>query len=221
MWRKVLEDGMLLLDENQSDHILHPLMFLRSGLLLKIGEFKMKNERKNKFTFTTEQITILAVLIALSLALSQIGSIPIGTSNRLSFGFVINAIIGILYGPWVAGFAGVAEDLLKSFLFGAGGPFFIGFTLTAFVGSFIYGLFLHRKKITWKHVLGAVLFNTIISNLVLNTLWVNLLWETPILVLLSTRIPQNLIMGPIRFIVIYLITQNKQLKRIFNRYATY
>lgn len=180
----------------------------------------MKND-KQKFTFTPQQIAVLGLLIALGLVLSQVGSIPIGTNNRLSFGFVINAIIGILYGPWVAGFAGAAEDLLKSFLFGAGGPFFIGFTLTAFMGSFIYGFFLHRKEITWKHVLTSVVLNTIISNLILNTIWVHILWKTPVIVLLSTRIPQNLIMGPIRFIVLYLVVQNKQLKRIFDRLGTY
>ncbi len=176
---------------------------------------RKKNER---FSFTTQQIAVLGVLIGLSLALSRI-SINIGPNNRLSFGFIINAIIAILYGPWVAGFASAGEDLLKSFLFGVQGQFFIGFTITAFVGSFIYGLFLHRKPITWKHVLGAVLFNTLFSNLFLNTLWVHLLYRTPVLVLLAARIPQNLIMAPIRFGLIYLMTQNSQMNQIFDRYA--
>jgi len=176
-------------------------------------------EEKNKFRFTTQQIAVLGVLMALGLALTGV-SIPLGPNNRLSFGFIVNAIIGLLYGPWVAGFAAVGDDLLSSFLFGAQGNFFIGFTLTAFVGSFIYGWFLHRKNITWKHVLISVLLNTIFSNLVLNTLWIHILYQTPIVVLLATRIPQNLIMAPIRFIVIYLITQNKQLNKIFDQYAT-
>jgi len=38
--------------------------------------------------------------------------------------------------------------------------------------------------------------------------------------LLASRIPQNLIMGPIRFLGIYLIAQNRQLKRIFEKYGT-
>lgn len=178
----------------------------------------MKNQNE-RFTFTTQQIAVLGVLIALGLALSQL-TVALSLNNRISFGFIINAIIGVLYGPWVAGFAAVGEDLLKSFLFGTQGTFFIGFVLTAFVGSFIYGWFLHRKNITWKHVLGAVLLNTLMTNLVLNTLWIHILYQTPIVVLLASRIPQNLIMAPIRFIVIYLITQNKQLNRIFDEYAT-
>lgn|SRR5699024_218273 len=176
-------------------------------------------ENKKKFTFTVQQIAVLGVLIALDLALSRL-SIFIGPSNRLTFGFIINAVIGIMYGPWVAGLAAAGGDLLKSFLFGVQGQFFIGFTLTAFIGSFIYGLILHRRDIRWYHVFWAVLLNSVFTNLVLNTLWMNILYQTPFPVLFASRIPQNLIMGPIRFLGIYLISQNRQLKRIFEKYST-
>lgn len=177
-----------------------------------------QRENRERFSFTTQQIAVLGVLIALSLVLSRV-SIPIGPNNRLAFGFIINSIMAILYGPWVAGFASAGQDLLKSFLFGVQGQFFIGFTFTAFLGPFIYGIFLHRRNITWKHVLGAVLLNTIVSNLLLNTLWINILYGTPFMVLLASRIPQNLLMAPIRFGLIYLITQNRQMNQIFDRYA--
>lgn len=176
-------------------------------------------KKNNSFNFTTQQIAILGILMALGLVLSRV-AIPLSPSNRLSVGFIVNAIIGILYGPWVAGFAAAGNDLLKTFLFGTQGTFFIGFVLSAFVGSFIYGWFLHRKTVTWQHVLLAVLLNTIFTNLVLNTLWIHILYRTPIIVLLASRLPQNLIMAPIRFVVIYLITQNRQLNQVFDRYAT-
>lgn len=178
----------------------------------------MTNDKK-RFTFTVQQISVLGVLISASLALSRV-EIFIGPTTRLSFGFIINAIIGILYGPWVAGFASAGEDLLKSFTFGVQGQFFIGFTITAFVGSFIYGLFLHRKDIRWYHILLAVVLNALISNIFLNTLWLNMLYKTPVPALLATRIPQNLIMTPIRFGIIYIVAKNKQLQKIFNEYGT-
>ena len=191
--------------------------FLKWTLNLNLGAFKMKNQKK--FTFTVQQIAVLGVLMALELAISRV-SVLLGSSNRLTFGFIIHAVIAIMYGPWVAGLAAVGGDLLKSFLFGVQGQFFIGFTLTAFVGSFIYGLFLHREHIRWHHVFWAVLLNSVFTNLVLNTLWLNLLYQTPFSVLLASRIPQNLIMGPIRFLGIYLIAQNQQLKRIYDKYGT-
>lgn len=179
----------------------------------------MEKEARRSFRFSTKQIAVLGVLMGLKIAMSRL-SIMIGPNNRLSFGFIISAIIALLFGPWVAGFAGVGTDLLTSFLFGTQGPFFIGFTITAFVGSFIYGLFLHREKIKWYHVLLAVVLNGVLTNLVLNTLWVNLLFKTPIKALLVTRIPQILIMTPIRFGLIYLTLKNKQLQKIFSRYTT-
>ncbi len=175
---------------------------------------------KKKFTFTTEQIAVLGVLMGLRIALSRF-SIMIGPNNRLAFGFIIASIIGLLFGPWVAGFAGAGTDLLTSFLFGVqGGPYFVGFTITAFVGGAVYGLFLHRKEIKWQHVLLAVLVNSLLTNLVMNTIWVNMLFGTPIKVLLATRIPQNLIMAPIRFTLIYLAVRNPQLQKIFKRFST-
>lgn len=179
----------------------------------------MEKFERRKFEFTTQQIAVLGVLMALEIALSRV-SIMIGTNNRLSFGFIITSIIGILFGPWVAGMAGIGTDLLTAFMFGTQGTFFIGFTFSAFLGAFFYGLFLHRKEIRWQHVFWAVLLNSVITNIILNTLWINILYETPITVLLASRVPQNLIMGPIRFLVIYLITQNKQLRAIFERYST-
>lgn len=172
-----------------------------------------------KFTFTTEQIAVLGVLMGLRIAMSRL-SIMIGPNNRLSFGFIIAAIIGMLFGPWVAGISSIGTDLLTSFLFGQPGGMFIGFTFSAFVGGFIYGVFLHRKEIKWQHILGAVLLNTLFTNLVLNTLWVNIMFQTPIKALLVTRIPNNLIMGPIRFGLIYLALTNKQLQSIFDRFST-
>ena len=176
--------------------------------------------QKKRFTFTTEQIAVLGVLMGLRIALSRL-SIMIGPNNRLAFGFIIAAIIGMLFGPWVAGIAGVGTDLLTTFLFGTqGGPFFIGFTFTAFVGGAVYGLFLHRKEVKWYHILLAVVVNSIMTNLVMNTIWVNMLFGTPIKILLATRIPQNLIMAPIRFIIIYLALTNKQLQDVYQRYST-
>lgn len=177
------------------------------------------NNKQEKFTFTTQQIVMVGILMALGLVLSRI-SIPIGTTNRLSLGFVVTAVLGMLYGPLVAGIAAAGVDLLTGFIFGTVGAFFIGFTFTAFMNGVIYGLFLHRKKIRWPHVLGAIVVQTLISNIFLNTLWVHLLYQTPIVVLLASRIPQNLIMAPIRFGVLYFITQNRQLSNVFSRYAT-
>lgn len=179
----------------------------------------MKNMNNRKFTFTTNQIAVVGVLMGLGLALSRV-AIPLGTTNRLSLGFVVTAAISMLYGPWVGGFAAAGVDLLVSFLFGQQGTVFIGFTLTAFVNGVIYGFFLHRRRPNWQRLVLAILFQTVISNVILNTLWINILYQTPIVVLLASRIPQNLIMAPIRFLLLYFVLKNSQLLHVFDRYTT-
>src|SRR5690625_4693365 len=95
---------------------------------------------------------------------------------RVTFGFLPSAIIGALFGPWIAGTAGALTDLIGIFLFNRSGVFFIGFTLSAFLGSAIYGLFLHRKNIKLSHVVGAVVVITLFVNLFLNSLWLVLFY---------------------------------------------
>lgn len=171
---------------------------------------------KQKYTISTQQLAIIGLLIAFKLVLSRL-SIPISPENRLSFGFVGTAFLGTLYGPWIAGIANVGSDLLTSALFGNNGQFFIGFTFSAFLGGVFYGAFLHRETVKWYHVLGAVLCNTLITNLFFNTLWVHILYRAPIPALLFARVPQNLIMGPFRFLVIYFLLRTPQLQGIYRR----
>lgn len=172
--------------------------------------------KKRKNQLTTEQIAIIALLIAFKLVLSRF-SVPISPENRLSFGFLGTALLGTLYGPWIAGFANAGSDLLSSAIFGSGGQFFIGFTFSAFLGGVFYGVFLYRDRVNWYHILLAVLCNSLITNLFLNTLWVHWLYKTPIIALLLARIPQNLIMGPLRFGVIYLLLNAPQLQGVLKR----
>ncbi len=179
----------------------------------------MNNRNSRKFTFSPNQIAVVGVLMGLGLALSRV-AIPLGTTNRLSLGFVVTAVISMLFGPWVGGFAAAGVDLLVSFIFGQQGVFFLGFTFTAFMNGLIYGFFLHRRRPNWKHLVLAVVFQTVISNIILNTLWVHILYQTPVVVLLAGRIPQNLIMAPIRFALLYFVMRNKQLLQVFDRYTT-
>lgn len=125
-------------------------------------------------------------------------------------------MLGTLYGPWIAGLAN-GSDLLTSALFGSGGQFFIGFTFSAFLGGVFYGYFRIADRFVGIMFYLPSYNNTLITNLVLNTLWVHLLYQTPISAPLFARIPQNLIMGPVRFLVIYFLMTTPQLQNIYQR----
>lgn len=179
----------------------------------------METVPKRKFTFSTIQIALVGVLMAMNLVLSQV-SVPLGEANRISFGFLPTAVIALLFGPWVAGIASALTDLLSFFLFSSGFTFFIGFTFSAFLGGVIYGVFLHRIRVKWYHVLGAVLVNTLVTNLFFNSLWLNILYETPFWALMPGRILQNAIMAPIRYVLIFAFATTPQLRRLYDGYTT-
>lgn len=165
-----------------------------------------------KMKFDARTISKIALLMALDIILTRFVSIqtPI---VRIGFGFLPTAMTGMLFGPMAAGIAGALTDIAGIFLFGGSGPFFPGFTLSAFLGGFIYGVFLHNKaKSLWRISL-AVLVITIFVNLGLNTLWVYILTEEAALAILPARLIQNAILAPVRVAVIYFVVNNPTIRK--------
>ncbi|WP_057769614.1 folate family ECF transporter S component [Lactobacillus selangorensis] len=154
---------------------------------------------------TTRKLTWMAILMALQIVL---GKLSFGTSFvQVSPGFIATALLGYYFGPWWAGLAGILTDLLSNGLFGitGGGPFFLGFTLSVFVGGWLYGLFLYPEHHDWLRIILAVLFVTVIVNIGLNTLWVHMLYQTPWKVLFGIRLVKDAIVAPIQILILGLV----------------
>lgn len=141
----------------------------------------------------------MGVLIAIEIVLSRFLSIN-AWNLRIGFSFVPIAIAGMLLGPLSAGIVAAVADVLGAILFPTG-PFFPGFTLTAFLTGVIWGIFLYRKQ-TPLRILFAVLINQLILSFLLNSLWISVLYGSPFMPLLATRIIQTAILIPVQFIVI-------------------
>ncbi len=86
-------------------------------------------------------LTVTALLIGISIALKFVMIMPSETL-KISFAFVGLAAIGMLYGPVVAGLAGVVTDVI-GFLVKPTGAFSPIFTLVEVAGAVIYGIFLY------------------------------------------------------------------------------
>lgn len=151
----------------------------------------------------TSRLVIMAFLIAMEIILTRFCSIntPI---LRIGFGFLPVATMGILFGPLWAGIGYAVGDLLGMLIFPSG-AYFPGFTLTAFLTGFIFGLFLHKNEITWKCVLPASLTVIIGCNLLLDTLWLSILMGDGFIALLPTRIFKCVVMLPVHLILIPLV----------------
>ena len=107
----------------------------------------------------------------------------------------------MLFGPLFGGIAAALADLVGMMLFPSG-PFFPGFTLTAFMTGAIYGLFLYKKPATLVQISLAVIVVTVVITLGLDTVWLWLITGQGIWAILPVRIIKALIMAPIQVAVI-------------------
>lgn len=154
------------------------------------------------FKFNTKTLTILGLLVAVEIVLSRFLSIS-AWNIKIGFSFVPIALAAILYGPLAGGLVAAVGDFLGAVLFPIG-PYFPGFTFTAFLTGMVFGLFLHKKQ-NLRNIAGAVLVNQLIMSLLLNTLWISILYGSPFLPLLETRVFQAVLLGVVQFVVIRMV----------------
>jgi len=123
---------------------------------------------------TANHIAIMALLIAIEVVLSRFFAIPTPIV-KISLNFLPIVIMAILFGPIYAGIGAAMGDFLGAMLFPVG-PFFPGFTLTAFLIGVTYGFLLYKGKFEGNTglitVFLAAFIVTVVWQLGVETLWV-------------------------------------------------
>lgn len=122
---------------------------------------------------------------------------------RIGFGFIPVSFSAILFGPVIGGLTGALSDVVGMIVFPKG-TYFPGFTLSAFLGGAVYGLFLHRKPVTTVNVVKCVLVITIFIDLGLNTLWLSMITGKAAAALLIPRLYKSVVMFPVQTAAIRL-----------------
>ncbi|MDO5301510.1 MAG: folate family ECF transporter S component [Tissierellia bacterium] len=140
---------------------------------------------------STQQLTMLGALVALEVVLARILGLEIGGIIRISFKFIPVTIRSALFHPILSGFGGAVADVI-GYVLKPTGAFFPGFTLTAFLGSVIYGIFYYKKPITPLRIAMATASVTLICDVLLNTLWLVMLTGNPFTALMTSRLPVQL-----------------------------
>ena len=179
----------------------------------------MKNQsyQNKKGYFTTQQLVLVALFIALHLAFGNLPKIKTPLFE-MGWGFIATTLSAAICGPLPTLFISVFADLLDIFLLRGGTNFFIGFTLSAGLAGIIYAVGLYRQQWTLRRVFLTVLVVTLIPNVLLNTLWVHILYGKAIMVLLPVRISKNLISLVVNTAVLYYLLNNEHIKRLIVRY---
>ncbi len=165
-------------------------------------------KRHSKIT----KLVVISFMITLEVLLTRIFAIFMPTSIRLSLGFLPVAMTSILYGPLWAGISYALGDIIGMLIFPMG-PYFPGFTLTAFLTGLTFGLVLYGRPITFKRTLLASLIVVVFWNLILDTFWLYLLFDQAVIAILPLRLVKSGLTLVIQTTLIPL-TWNRYLSKI-------
>lgn len=164
---------------------------------------------------------ISAILLALLIVLNRFLSIKTPLLV-ISFSFVPIMMGAILLGPKYSMLIAGLGDLIGAILFPFG-TYFPGFTVSAALSGFIYGIFLYKKPeeqvSNKKFIIKLVISNLLVLGVIeifLVSLWLYILYEKAYLVVVSSRVVAQLIMFPIRIITIFIL--EKALRPVVHKY---
>lgn len=149
-------------------------------------------------------LTGMGLLLALSVVLSLFTIQPIPTL-KIGLGFIVTALLGMMYGPVAGGVAAGAGDIIKYMMNPASGGFFPGYTLNAILGGVIYGLFFYKMKPSLPKAIGAKVTVTFFVNMLLGTLWSSILYNKAFWGILGTRVIKNLTLLPIEIALLFVV----------------
>lgn len=115
---------------------------------------------------STRMLVLAAVLTALRIAVKSL-SIPVGPNLNITFGFIINSIGSMIYGPVMAILTSAISDTLGAVIFPSGAYFF-PFIFEEIAGGLIFALFFYRTKISTMRVLFGRFSVTLVCNIILS-----------------------------------------------------
>ncbi|WP_053955392.1 folate family ECF transporter S component [Inediibacterium massiliense] len=161
----------------------------------------------------SQKLVYLSLLVSIEIVLTRFFAIetPI---IRIGFGFLPVAMCGAIFGPVSAGLTAAVADILGMMIFPKG-AYFPGFTLSAFLGGTIYGVFLYQKEVNLKRVSIAVFVITIFVNLFLNTCWLSMITGKAAQILMIPRLKKEIIMFPIHVYLIFTVYKSMDKIGIF------
>ncbi|UQS85376.1 folate family ECF transporter S component [Apilactobacillus apisilvae] len=178
----------------------------------------MNSIMKNSFNhhhLKVSDLTVIAIMMALSFVLGKIGFHS--TYLVITPAFIVTGILAYLYGPiWLSVILGIS-DILFTFI---GGELYIpGFTVSAVISGFIYGLLLYRDdKFRVSRIIIAQVLVSLFVHLFLNTLWLTLYNGIDWHVIIVSRIIKEAIVAPIQILVFVFIFKLPIIQKIIKEH---
>lgn len=181
--------------------------------IFNLNIVKLFRESVNEFK-NVRNLCVISLLLALRVCVNFL-TIPISDACHISFFFIVMGIIGGMFGPFVGAVCGGIGDILCYIVHPMGG-YFIGYTFSAMIAGFLYGLILYKNQFRVSRIIFVEILVDVIVGVILNTLWISMFSGTGFLELLITiRIPKTLIMAPLSIVIFIAFSPliNKIVKR--------
>ena len=152
-------------------------------------------------------LVVAAMLTALRIAIKSL-RIPIGPDLNITFGFIINAVGSMIYGPVVAILTSAVSDTLGALLFPSG-VYFFPFIFEEIAGGVIFALFYYRARLTAKRVILGRFSVTVIVNLIIQA-FIMYYYYLMILgksykILSLPRLIKNMVLFPLQSLILILL----------------
>ncbi|MDO5448206.1 MAG: folate family ECF transporter S component [Clostridia bacterium] len=156
---------------------------------------------KEEFTFTTLQITTIAILIAMYILLDNL----IHTETvKYSLAFIALAVAGMEFGPTKAGLVAVLGDIVSALIFG-GFPIPL-VLLSNFLKGFAHGLILYRKR-TIPFIVIVAAVEQLILSWFLTPLGLHFYYGMPYKALVVARVAQVVPLFFVEIVVIFALVK--------------
>ncbi len=155
----------------------------------------------------TRTLVFAAMILALRIAMKPL-RIPVAADVNVTFGFIVNALGSMVYGPVVALLSGAVSDTL-GFLVAPSGAYFFPFIILEMAGSLVFALFLYSTDITPVRLILAKFSVNMFVNILLNEpimVWYyKTFFTTAYQPFLVVRIVKNIVMLPIEAIILMVV----------------
>jgi len=147
--------------------------------------------------FTTRNLAVMAMLIAVRYVLSQFTIAPTPQFKMFTLAYIPTAMAAALYGPWAALVFGLVGDTV-GYMAKPIGPYFPGYAISEMLAAFIYACFSYRQRITLAKMTAARLLILITVIFGLNFVWGSMQFGTAASgFFTSVRLWNNLVQLPV------------------------
>lgn len=176
-----------------------------------VSDNKAKEQKPESVRDNVKKLAVCAVMLALYITIQSF-ALDITEYLRISFNYLIIAVIGMLYGASTGAVFGIAADLLGFIVHPGVGGFFPAYTVISALQGTLYGTVLYKGKLSsiekqpplWKIALVRGIDVLLCSTLCRT--WVNsFFYGQAFWAILPVRALKNLVMYPVEVLLLWCV----------------